>query len=189
MRVGLLAGFDFQTGLGGSGTHAESALSLAKTDFILGSVRYEIPSMERWLFPYASLGTGVFRQRSDGNVFHLEFSGDQPDNITLQEMAGGDPLASAGISMFSIDSTDWLVGVTGGARASISARWGLEVELSDLIRMNADLSHIDDSSTPPPDVDSFRLYQTTFEGVQGVIHNWAVQIAVNYAVWPYGSPR
>ena len=185
----LLAGFDFQTGQTGGGSRAQSALSLAKTDFMLGGLRYEIPALDRWLFPYASLGAGVFRQRSDGNVFHLEFEGDVPSNITLGEMSGQDPLASAGISIFSINSPDWLLGVTGGARASISPRWGVEVELSDLVRMNADLTHIDATSTPPPDVDSFRLYQTTFEGVDGIIHNWAVHLAVNYAVWPYGSPR
>lgn len=185
----LLAGFDFQTGQGGGGPRAESALSIAKTDFYLGSVRYEIPTMGRWLYPFASLGTGVFRQRSDGNVFRLQYSGSEPAGQQLQAMSGIDPLDRAGISLFSIDTTEWLVGVGAGARASISPRWGVEVELSDLMRMNADLSYIDASSTPPPDVDSFRLYQTTFSGTNGLIHNWGVQLAVNYALWPYGSPR
>jgi hypothetical protein len=184
----LLAGFDFQTGTTG-GQRAESALSIAKTDFYLASFRYEIPVMRRWLYPYASLGAGIFRQRSDGSVFRLQFERDEPPGITLSEMSGVDPLGQVGISIFSIDSTDWLLGVGAGARASISPRWGVEAELTDFIRLNADLTDIDASSTPPPDASTFRLYQTTFAGEKGLIHNWGVQLAVNYSLWPSGAPR
>jgi hypothetical protein len=182
----LLAGTDFQ---GAAGTRAESATSLAKTDCYLAGARYEWPVLNRRLYPFFSLGGGIFRQRSGAPVFHVTYEGDQPANVTLAELSGVDPLEGSGISVFTIDSTDILVGAGAGVRASVSSRWGVDVELNDLMRMNADLTSIDASSTPPPDANVGRLWQTTFAGRKGLIHNWSMQVALTYAIWPFGSPR
>ena len=181
----LLAGFDFT----GPQTRVSHATSLAKTDVYLASMRFEFPLMQRRMFPFFSGGAGLYRERSDGNVFQLEFAHEVPSGVQIAGLAGVDPLSGTGISIFTIDATDILVSVGGGLRASLSDRWGAQVEVEDLLRMNADLTYLDATSTPPPEATSFRLYQTTFRGKKGVIHNPSLRIAINYALWPFGSPR
>ena len=181
----LLAGFDFT----GPQTRVGHATSLAKTDVYLATLRYDFPLMRRHLFPFVTGGAGLYRERSAGNIFSLEFAHEVPASVQIAELAGVDPLSGSGISTFTIDSTDLLASLGVGLRASISDRWGVQVEGQDLLRVNADLSYIDASSTAPPDAAAFRLYQTTFKGSKGIIHNPSITVAVNYALWPYGSPR
>jgi hypothetical protein len=181
----LLAGFDFA----GPQTRVAHATSLSKTDVYAATLRYEFPVLDAKLFPFFSAGGGIYRERSDGNVFRLDFAGEVPASIQIAALAGVDPLAGSGISVFSIDATDVLVSLGGGLRASISEKWGVQFEIEDLIRVNADLTHLDATSTPPPDATSFRLYQTTFRGRDGIIHNPSVRVALNYALWPFDEPR
>ncbi len=181
----LLAGFDFT----GPQTRVSHATSLAKTDIYAAQVRYEFPVLHSRMFPFVSAGGGIYRERSDGNVFRLEFEREVPASFQIADLAGVDPLAGTGISLFSIDATDILVSLGVGLRASIGRNWGVQIEAEDLMRLNADLTHLDATSTPPPDPDAFRLYQTTFAGRDGLIHNPSVRIALNYALWPYDEPR
>lgn len=181
----LLAGFDFT----GPQTRVSHATSLAKTDIYAASVRYEIPVLDSRMFPFFSAGGGIYRERSDGNVFRLEFEGEVPASVQIADLAGVDPLAGTGISLFSIDATDILVSVGIGLRASIAKNWGVQIEAEDLMRVNADLAYLDATSTPPPNPEVFRLYQTTFSGQDGLIHNPSVRIALSYAVWPFDEPR
>jgi hypothetical protein len=182
----LLAGTDFT---GSPGTRAESATSTAKTDCYLAGARYEWPVLNRWMYPFFSLGGGIFRQRSGAPVFHISYEGDQPASTTLAELSGVDTFTGTGISVFNIDSTDILVGAGAGVRTSVSPRWGVDVELTDMMRVNADLTSIDAASTPPPDASIGRLWQTTFAGRKGLIHNWSIQAALTYSIWPFGAPR
>lgn len=181
----LLAGFDFTI----AGSRVASAMSIAKSDFYTAGVEYELPILRRRFFPYMTLAGGIFTQKSDGNVFQLEFDGDVPASLQIAERLGFGSLAGSGISIFAIDSTDWLATVGGGIRASLGEKWGVHLAVHDMMRLNADLSQIDAYSTPPPDVDTFRLYQTVFDGKEGLIHNVGVQVAVSYATWPFGAPR
>ena len=38
-------------------------------------------------------------------------------------------------------------------------------------------------------IDEGRLFSTSFQGVQGTIHSFAVRLGLTYAVWPFGRPR
>lgn len=181
----LLAGFDFT----GPQTRVAHATSLSKTDIYAATLRYEFPLLGARMFPFFSAGGGIYRERSDGNVFRLEFDGELPAGVQIADLAGVDPLANTGISLFAIDATDILVSVGAGLRASISERWGVQIEAEDLIRVNADLTYLDATSTPPPDPEIFRLYQTEFRGADGLIHNPSIRIALNYALWPFDEPR
>lgn len=183
----ILAGFDFQLG---PNARAASAMSVAKSDFYSAGVEYDLPILQRRFFPYAVVTGGIFTQKSDGDVIQLEFQGDVPAGNRLQALiAGGTGLESAGLSVFQIDSSDLLVTVGGGIRASLGGKWGAHLSVTDMIRLNADLSDLNAESTPPPDAASFRLYQTTWDGTEGLIHNFGVQLALSYAAWPYGAPR
>jgi hypothetical protein len=178
----LLAGFDFTAG---QGARVSSAMSLAKSDFYAAGMEYELPILHRRFFPYATIMGGIFTQKSDGDVFQLEYEGDVPPSLGI----GAGPLERSGISVFQIDSTDLLLTVGGGIRASLGQKWGVHLSLQDMMRMNADLTHIDAASTDPPDVNRFRLYQTVFRGTDGLIHNLGIQVALSYSTWPFGAPR
>jgi hypothetical protein len=180
----LLAGFDFTIG-----SRVESAMAIAKTDAYVAALRWEVPALRRHLFPFLSAGAGLYTESSGGDVFRMEFEGTVPAWAQIAERSGTNALAGQGISIFSIDSKDALVTLGGGFRASLGPRWGVELEVEDWVRLNPDLSHLDAASTPPPDVETFRLYQTTFQGGDGLIHNIGIHAAVNYAVWPFDAPR
>jgi Outer membrane protein beta-barrel domain len=184
---GLILGlFDFQQATTG---HLASVMSDAHIDTYLASARYEIPVFGRWGFPYLSVGTGLYRQKSESNVFRSDYSSDPPAIYQPIFAAGGDPLQIIGVSQFSIDSTDLLVSVGTGLRASLSNRWGVDVGVEDMIQVGADYSGIDAASTPAPDPDNNRLFSTTFRGKKGLIHSFAIHAALDYAFWPWGRPR
>ncbi|MGQ0721446.1 MAG: hypothetical protein ACT4PE_07730 [Candidatus Eiseniibacteriota bacterium] len=184
----ILAGEDFQA-QGEPGVRATSAMSDALTDLYLASVSYEVPVLRGWAFPYLTVGAGVFTQKSDGDVIRLEYDSALPTRVEGVENIGLSPAGEAGLSVFQIDSSDWALSVGGGMRVALSDRWGVSVGLEDVVRLNADLTHLDATSTPPPNQLTGSVYSTTFTGKEGVIHNFALRLAVNYAVWPFGAPR
>ncbi len=99
----------------------------------------------------------------------------------------------------------------GGFRVSLGQKWGVDVEIEDVVRFGVDMSYLngtldrcevlppDDPAntdpncgpgTPDPDPDSFRLYSTTWQGdASTVIHNFGFRFALTYSVWPFGAPR
>lgn len=181
----LLSIFDFA----GPELDVSSAAALSKTDVYALTARYEFPILEGRMRPFLSGGAGIYRERSDGPVFHLDFAGELPASVQILQRTGSDLMEAVGVSRFSVDATDPVVSVGGGMRASIGKRWGVQFEAEDLVRLSADLSSIDDSSTPPADALSGRVMSTTFQGTKGVIHNPSVRIALDYAFWPWGAPR
>lgn len=183
----ILAGEDFVTAE--PGVRAESAMSDAVTDVYLATATYEFPILKGWAHPMFSVGGGLLTQKSDGDVIRLQYETIVPSRIESAENLGFNPLSASGLSVFSIDETNWVLSFGLGMRASISGRWGVAVQLEDIVRMNADLSEIEGVSTPPPDPDIGRLYSTTFDPVDGLIHNFAVRLSLNYALWPYRTPR
>jgi hypothetical protein len=184
----ILAGEDFQA-QADPRVRPESAMSDALTDIYMASVTYEVPILRRWAFPYLSLGTGLFTQKSDGDVIRLEYETAVPSRVEAIENLGLSAAGLSGLSIFSIDAADWAVSIGGGMRVALSDRWGVDVGLEDVVRMNADLTHLDATSTPPPDLFQSRFYSTTFAGKEGTIHNIALRVSVNYAVWPFRGPR
>jgi hypothetical protein len=112
-----------------------------------------------------------------------------PSRIETAENVGLSPAGASGLSVFRIDSSDWAMSVGGGLRVALSSRWGADLEIEDVVRMNANLTDIDATSTPPPDQTVGRVYSTTFAGKDGTIHNFGIRLSVNYAVWPFGTPR
>jgi hypothetical protein len=183
----LLAGEDFQNF--GSESRAESAMNDAITDVFLASLTYEIPILRRWAFPYVSVGAGVYKLKSDGAVIEVRYEGEIPARLEGTLAAGGNPLEFLGISVFGVDSVDPVLSVGGGMRVSLSERWGVDVVVQDLMRIGADHSDIDAASTGEVDPEAFRLYQTTFSGRKGTLHNLGISLAMNYAFWPYGARR
>jgi hypothetical protein len=184
----ILAGEDFQS-QGQPGVRAESAMSDALTDLYLASVSYEVPVLRRWAFPYLTVGAGRFTQKSDGDVIRLQYESTVPARLEPYENNGLNAAGAYGLSVFQIDASDWALSVGGGMRVAISDRWGVSVGIEDIVRINADLTHLDATSTPPPSPLLGAPYSTTFAGRDGTIHNFALRVAVNYAVWPFGAPR
>jgi len=182
----ILAGQDFTSQ---PGVRAERAMSDAVTDVYLATASYEFPILRGWAYPMFSAGAGILTQKSDGDVIRLEYEGSLPSNIESAENLGINPLAASGLSVFSIDETNWVVSFGTGIRASLSDRWGVTVQLEDLVRMNADLSEMAAASTPAPNADEGRVYSTTFRPKDGMIHNFAMRLSVNYSLWPYRTPR
>jgi hypothetical protein len=184
----LLAGDDFATG-GIEGRRAERAMSDIVSDVYLASATFEFPILERWAFPYFSVGGGFITQKSRGNVIQFEYEGDLPPFAEAVVNAGGSQTAQFGLSVFSIDESGPVVSAGAGIRVSLSPRWGVNLLFEDIARLGADLTYIDATSTPPPDPERFRVYSTTFHGAEGLIQSFGIQFSLNYALWPYGSPR
>ncbi len=183
----LLAAEDFQNF--GTGSRAESAMNDAVTDVFLASLVYEIPILRRWAFPYATAGAGAYKLKSDGAVVEVKYEEEIPARLEGLLASGGNPLELQGISVFGIDALDPVIAVGAGIRVSLSDRWGVDVVAQDLMRLEADHSDIDASSTGEVDPESFRFYQTTYRGKKGTIHNFGFNLALNYAFWPYGARR
>ncbi|MBZ0267411.1 outer membrane beta-barrel protein [bacterium] len=182
----ILGAFDFQAQAGGQ---LASATSDARIDTYLASARWETPMLGRWAFPYLTAGAGIYKQKSSDYVFRSDYETDPPAAFGALLAQGGDPLQIVGISRFRIDATDWLVSFGGGFRASLSDRWGADFEVEDLIQIGADFTEIDVSSTPRTDPDENRLFSTTFEGRDGLIHNLAFRLSLTYAFWPADRRR
>jgi hypothetical protein len=183
----ILAGEDFITQ--GSDVRAESAMGDALSDVYLASATYEFSTLDGLLHPFLTAGTGIFRQRSDGDVLQISYETELPNRIETVEALGVNPLAASGLSVFGIDQTNWALSAGGGMRIVLPAGWGASVEIEDVVRMNPDLDYLADRSTPPPDVDQGIPYSTTWAGKDSPIHNFGVRVSVEYAVWPYGRPR
>ncbi len=185
---GLILGmFDFVASDDG---RLSSAMSDARIDVYQAALRYEIPLLGRWAFPYVTAGSGLYTQKSDGAVIRSQYEEDPPVFFETLIAAGQDPLQGVGISRFTIDQKNWILSFGGGIRASMSDRWGVDLQFEDIVQMGADFTDIDASSTPPADaINSGRLFSTTFVGNEGAIHNFTLRFALNYAFWPSGSRR
>jgi hypothetical protein len=182
----ILAGDDFNNA--GLDVNAVSAMSDAITDVYLGSLVWEVPILGRWAFPYASVGGGIYRIKSDGPVINTRYEDAEPATLEQLEVNDIDPALAGGLATFSVDATDFVVSVGGGFRASISQRWGCDLFFEDLIRIQADHSEVD-SESPPVDPEAGRLLEMSFVGKSGQIHNFGVRLAINYAFWPRDRPR
>lgn len=175
-----------------------SAASNARMDMYLAAARYEIPTFNGWAFPYLSAGVGIYKQRSDADVFRIDFEGDPSAQFEPAVASGADIVQGLGVSKFAVDVTDPMLSFGAGLRVSLSQRWGATFELEDLLQLGADYSYIDETSTPavinsdpnaPPPTGAPRLFSTTFVGKKGVIQNLGIRMSVNYAFWPYSRPR
>ncbi len=185
---GLILGV-LDQGVGGA-QPVDDAASEAKIDTYVVTARYEFPILNRWAFPYFTLGGGLYKQKSVGSVFRLEFEEDIPSFFQPIYAQGQDPLQTIGISRFAIDATDWLIAAGTGIRCSLNDRWGVEASGEYLLQLGADFTDLDSKSTPPPGTTSFnQLFQTTFQGVNGSISNFSIRIGVTYAFWPADRPR
>jgi opacity protein-like surface antigen len=166
-----------------------SAMSKALSDLFMVSASYEFEALNGWMSPFFTVGAGLFTQRSADRVISLEFGSVVPENVQTSENLGVDPLSSFGLSSFVIDDTNPAVSIGGGLRVAISERWAVHAQVEDLIRLGADLTYIDDTSTPEPDILTGRLFSTTFRGTEGSIHNFGVRLGIDYAIWPFSRPR
>jgi hypothetical protein len=182
----ILAGQDFQNAA--LDVEATSAMNDALVDVYLASAMYEVPMMSRWVFPYFSLGGGLYKVKSDGNIIEVKYKGDPPPAYETLEIFDIDPFAASGVPAISVDELDFMVSLGVGLRASISQRWGADLMFEDLVRLGADHSDLD-SSTPDVDPDQGVFLATSFRGREGTIHNFGIRLAVNYAFWPYDRPR
>jgi hypothetical protein len=187
---GLLLGtLDFMQQAGTS-SRAERAMGDAVTDVYLLAGRVEFPALRRWLFPYVTLGGGILQQKSRGDVIQFEYDGPLPPFAEQARSQGLNEASFFGVSVFSIDETDPVLSIGGGLRISLSKKWGVDVSFEDFVRLGADLSEIDEASTPPPNPEQdFRVFSTSFQGKKGAIHNYALRLSVDYALWPKGLPR
>jgi hypothetical protein len=175
---------DFQ-----GGSRPTQGMSDAITDIFLASVTYEIPLFERKLFPYWTLGGGIFRQTSDGEVFRLQYEGDPPPFYEILDVFGLSPEETAyGVPVFSVKETNPVIAAGMGFRVSFSGRWSAELRLQDFIRLSPDLSEFD-VGTPAPDPEEGRVYSVTLRPEEGMIHNFGVHVSLAYSLWPFGAPR
>lgn len=167
----------------------DAAMAIALTDLFMVSAVYEFETLDGWMSPFFTLGAGLFRQRSDGRVVSLQFGRTVPENYQTATNLGADPLSAVGLSSFVMDDTDPAVSVGAGLRVAISQRWGVHAQVEDVVRLGTDLTYIDETSTPAPDLQQGRLFSTTFRGAEGSIHNFAIRFGVDYAIWPFSRPR
>lgn len=182
----LLSINDFAFG-GGEIFRADRAMSDAVSDLYLATATWEFPVLDRWAYPYLSLGGGVFQQRSDGAVIQYGYESDIP--APLQYLNPGDYERSIGLSVFSLSGTNPVVSYGGGMRVSIGQKWGVDLQLEDVVRLGVDHSHVDATSTPEPDPLAQRLFSTTFRGTEGAVHNFGFRLSLTYAAWPFRGPR
>jgi hypothetical protein len=191
----ILAAQDFSSQQTG-GVRAESAMSDAVSDVFMLSGTAETARMGRRFFPFATFGVGLFRQVSDGPVFEFEFDGSAPPGTDIAA-AGGYTLEQTlyGLPLISVDETNPLVSLGVGLRASLGSRWGCEVRVDDLMRINPDLESLR-GSVPPPDENTdlgpfpFQIFAVSVEpNDAAIIHNLAFRVSVGYAIWPFGAPR
>jgi len=167
----------------------DAAMAVALSDLFMISAAYEFHSLDGWLNPFLTVGAGFFTQRSDGRVISLEFGRLVPENYQTATNLGADPLTAVGLSSFTLDDTDPAVSVGGGLRVGISERWAVQAQVEDLIRIGTNFTYIDSTSTPEPDITQGRLFSTTFRGTEGSIHNFAIRLGIEYALWPFTRPR
>ena len=184
----LLATSDFGSQQTGTG-RAESAMSQAITNLLLVSATFEWTALERWAYPYVSLGGGVWDQYSDGDVIQFEYETDVPANVQDAESFGINTVEQQGLSVFTVDQRNPVVSIGAGCRVSLGNKWGVDVQVEDVVRLGTDYEYLNDVSTPPPDPTQGRFFQTEFQGKSGVVHNFGFRIGIAYAVWPYGRPR
>lgn len=168
---------------------AESAMSDALTDVYLATIQYEFPTLNHRAFPYFSFGGGLFTQKSDGDVIRLQYETNIPTSVESTENLGLNPISASGLSVFSIDQTNFTLAFGAGIRVALTEKWGVDVQFEDMLRMGVDLTDLDAASTPPPDVTQARFYSTTFSGADGTVNNFGIRFAVNYALWPFQAPR
>ncbi|MCA9752782.1 MAG: hypothetical protein KC591_11370 [Gemmatimonadetes bacterium] len=181
----ILAGTDFQ--FAGTDTRAESAFTTARSDMYLASLRYEFPVLNRWMAPFFTVGTGMFRQRSIGDIITVQLEGEVPIIVQVQDAVGINGNTSSGLPEFSVNSRDLVASIGGGFRASLGPKWGVVVEAEDVVRF-ADMSSINREFIQP-DVAEGRVWGLGLDGVNGTIHNFNVRVSVQYSLWPYGAPR
>lgn len=189
----ILAAQDFSTqAIGGS--RAERAMTDAITDTYLLSATFEIPHLRRNFFPYARVGAGMFRQKSDGHIFRFEFEGPRPPGFQISEIFGGSVERDGfGLPDLTVDETNLLISFGGGVRASLGSKWSCELSLEDLVRVSPELSNLT-GEVPRPDEGEGGPNQRFFAvGVRAadasLIHNFGVRLAIGYAIWPFGVPR
>jgi hypothetical protein len=182
----LLSVNDFAFGQG-QGFRANRAMSDAISDLYLATATWEFPIRNRWAYPYLSAGGGIFRQQSDGAVIRFDYEGDVP--AVLQGLPSGAYENALGLSVFSLGGTDPVISYGAGMRVSISQKWGVDLQLEDIVRIGVDNSHIDATSTGAPDSQAQRLFSTTFRGSEGAVHNVGLRFALTYAAWPFSGPR
>jgi hypothetical protein len=203
----LMATLDFQSGtLDENATEAESAMSDALTDVYLASATYELPTLDRWFFPYVSLGAGLFKQKSNGDVIQFRYAGAVPTGVEVTEgVFESRSESQLGLSIFQVDQKNFMMSFGGGFRVSLAKQWGVDVMVEDLVRFGVDMSYLNGSvefcafdrnhedcgpGTPDPDPSQFRFFSTTWNGNSNTtIHNFGFRIGLTYALWPYGAPR
>ena len=171
------------------GSRPTRGMADAVTDMFFANVTYEIPILQRRLFPYWTLGAGIFRQKSDGSVFQLDYAGDPPPFYETLDIFGLSAEERAyGVPVFEASETNPLVVAGMGARVSFSGRWSAELRLEDLIRLAPDLSEFD-VGTPDPDPEQGPVFGLTLRPEEGMVHNFGVHVSLAYSLWPYGAPR
>ena len=171
------------------GSRPTRGMADAVTDMFFANVTYEIPILERRLFPYWKLGAGIFRQNSDGSVFQLDYEGDPPPFYETLDIFGLSPEELAyGVPVFEARETNPLVVAGMGVRVSFSSRWSAELRIEDFVRLSPDLSEFN-VSTPDPDPEQGRVYGVTLRPEEGMVHNVGVHVSLAYSLWPFGAPR
>jgi hypothetical protein len=184
----ILATQDFAFG-GNPDQRPAAAMAVALSDLYMVSATYEFSALNGWMSPFFTLGAGLFTQRSDGRVISLEFGRSVPEAYQTATNLGADPLSAVGLSSFVIDDTDPAVSLGAGLRVAVAERWSVHMQVEDVARLGADLTYIDASSTPAPDISQGRLFSTRFRGAEGTVHNFAVRVGIDYALWPFSRPR
>ncbi len=179
------------------GTRPTRAMTDAVTDMVFANVTYEIPILERKLFPYWTLGAGVFRQSSDGTVFRFDYEGDPPpfyENLEIFGLSAEEDVY--GVPLFGLNETNALINVGMGMRVSFSDRWSAELRLQDFIRVDPDLSETNIGEFDPdeeplklPLPPQGQLFSLAMRPEEGMVHNFGVHVSLAYSLWPFGTPR
>lgn len=186
----ILAAQDFSQ-LQVGGAKADRAMSDAVTDFYLLAATIEKPLSNRRYVPFATLGGGIFRQTSEGNVFRLEFRGSPPFGYSVSELLGGSVERDGfGLPLISVDQTNPVVSFGAGMRVSLGKKWSAEFRGEDLIRINPDLESLRGSVARPTEDESQRFFAVSVvPSDASMIHNIGFRFSLGYALWPFGAPR
>ena len=188
----VLAASDFtQQQIGGS--RAESAMSDAISDFYLVSGTYEGSPVSKRFYPYATLGTGILRQVSDGPVFKMTYEGALPPVAEIMQINGLNfEEQFFGLPNIYLDETNFVATIGAGVRVALGSKWSADLEIEDLIAIAPGLESLE-GSVPPPDPEGDNVQRVFAVSVQpeesNMIHNIGIRLSFGYAVWPFGAPR